>query len=242
MKTIKILLLAFLVPALPAVMQAQFIFTTNNGAITITGYAGSGGVVTIPDMANGYPVTSIGDIAFASCNNLTSVVIGTNVTSIGFDAFEFCTGLQTVTIPDSVTNIGDSAFYSCINLTGVYFQGNAPNFVFDVFSSDYQAVFYHLSGATGWDARPVGIGVLGPLVLWKPQMQTADGNFGVKLNRFGFNIDWASGQTVVVEACTNLSNPDWHPVQTNTLTSGTCYFSDAQWMDYPGRFYRVRSP
>ncbi len=34
--------------ALPEAVQAQFTFTTNNGAITITGYTGPGGDVTIP--------------------------------------------------------------------------------------------------------------------------------------------------------------------------------------------------
>jgi hypothetical protein len=44
----------------------------------------------------------------------------------------------------------------------------------------------------------------------------------------------------VVEASTDLIN--WQPVQTNTLTSGSVYFSDPQWTNYPGRFYRLRSP
>ena len=47
---------------------------------------------------------------------------------------------------------------------------------------------------------------------------------------------------VVVEAATNLSNPVWLPVQTNTLTGDKYYFSDPEWTNYPGRFYRVRSP
>ena len=34
--------------------------TTNNGTITITGYTGPGGAVTIPGTINGLPVTSIG--------------------------------------------------------------------------------------------------------------------------------------------------------------------------------------
>ena len=42
-------LLAAALLALPAVVQAQFNYTTNNGTITITGYAGPGGDVTIPD-------------------------------------------------------------------------------------------------------------------------------------------------------------------------------------------------
>ena len=44
--------------ALPAPVQAQFNYTTNNGTITITGYTGSGGAVTIPSTINGLPVTA----------------------------------------------------------------------------------------------------------------------------------------------------------------------------------------
>jgi hypothetical protein len=32
--------------------------------------------------------------------------------------------------------------------------------------------------------------------------------------------------SVVVEACTNLTNPVWFPRQSNTLTGGSVYFSD----------------
>jgi hypothetical protein len=68
-----------------------------------------------------------------------------------------------------------------------------------------------------------------------------DASFGVRSNQFGFNINWASGMTVVVEACTSLANPTWTPLATNTLTSGTAYFSDPEWSNYPGRYYRLRS-
>jgi hypothetical protein len=47
---------------------------------------------------------------------------------------------------------------------------------------------------------------------------------------------------VVVEASTNLANPVWSPVGTNTLTGGASYFSDPRWTNYPARFYRLRSP
>ena len=46
---------------LPSVGLAQFSFTTNNGAVTITGYTGSNGLVMIPGTLDGLPVTSIGD-------------------------------------------------------------------------------------------------------------------------------------------------------------------------------------
>jgi hypothetical protein len=88
----------------------------------------------------------------------------------------------------------------------------------------------------GWDTTFAGV----QTALWLPQMQTTAAS--PSTHKFVFNINWASGQTVVVEACTNLTNPDWQPVQTNALTTGTAYFSDPLWSNYPNRYYRLRSP
>jgi len=159
-------------------------------------------------------VTGIGELAFANCSNLTSVTIGTNVTSVGF-----------------------AVFWNCTSLTGVYFQGNAPTADSEFY--DDPATVYYLPGTTGWGSTFGIVPDDAPTALWLPQMQTRDGSFGVQSNQFGFNINWASGQTVVVEACTNLANPVWQPVQTNTLTSGSFYFSDPAWTNYPSRFYRL---
>ena len=52
------LFLALMLLALPAKVGAQLTFTTNSGAITITGYSG-GGAVVIPDTTNGWPVTFV---------------------------------------------------------------------------------------------------------------------------------------------------------------------------------------
>jgi len=134
-------LTALFLLTLPAAVQAQFTFETNNGALTITGYTGPGGAVDIPSTTNGMPVTSIGssafffqptvasvtipnsvanigNSAFAQCYGLTNVVIGTNVTHIGIAAFWYC-GLTSVTIPNNVTSIGGAAFYQCYSLTAI---------------------------------------------------------------------------------------------------------------------------
>ena len=94
--------------------EAQFTFTTNNGAITITGYTGAGGVVVIPSSTNDLPVTTIGDDAFFSCTNLTAVTIPDSVTSIGLDAFLFCVSLTAITV--DTNNAGYSS------LDGVLFN------------------------------------------------------------------------------------------------------------------------
>src|SRR5215467_5331358 len=83
-----IALMGFLVLTVPGELKAQFTFTTNNGAITITGYAGSGGNVVIPASTNGYPVIAIRNSAFYAKTNITNVTIPNSVTSsIGIQVF-----------------------------------------------------------------------------------------------------------------------------------------------------------
>jgi BspA type Leucine rich repeat region (6 copies) len=190
--------------------------------------------VTIPNS-----VTSIGEYAFEGCG-LNSVTIPTSVTDLGPSAFATCIYMTTLTIPSSITNIADSTFYDCWRLTRVYFQGNAPSFGSNVFEYDDKATVYYLPGTTGWGTTFAGL----PTALWLlPNPLILSGpSFGVQTNQFGFIISWATNRSVVVEAATNLANLVWSPVSTNTLTSGSSYFSDPQWTNYPERFYRLRSP
>lgn len=57
-------------------------------------------------------VTSIGDLAFVSCEFATSVSVPSSVTSIGLSAFAYCRRLPYIMIPDSVSTIGDWAFFA----------------------------------------------------------------------------------------------------------------------------------
>ena len=61
-----------------------------------------------------YRVTSIGEYAFYSCINITSIYIPNGVTSIGSEAFLDCHKLSSITLPESLTTIDDAAFYNCI--------------------------------------------------------------------------------------------------------------------------------
>jgi hypothetical protein len=191
-------------------------YTANAGAITITGYSGSGGAVTLPSTINGLPVASIGQYAFESCSNLTSI-----------------------TIPATVTKIGTSTFYDCGSLAAVYFYGNAPIDDATDFFGDTHATAYYLPGTTGWGDFSASTGI--PTALWTPQVQTSGANFGVKTNQFGFNITWASGKVIEVEVCTNLARSVWTSLQTVTLTNGSFYFSEPLQTNSFGRFYRIKS-
>jgi hypothetical protein len=59
-------------------------------------------------------------------------------------------------------------------------------------------------------------------------VQTSDASFGVQTNQFGFTITWASGRIIVVETCTDFVHAAWSPLQTNTLTGDSFYFSDPE--------------
>ncbi len=128
------LILLTLATLLHAVAQAQdFTYTTNNGTITITGYIGPGGNVTIPITIEGLPVTAIGPKAFYSCTSLTNVAIPSTVTVVDFNAFYFCINLTNVTIPDSVTSIGDGALSFCYSLPSVTIPISVTNIGIYVF-------------------------------------------------------------------------------------------------------------
>ena len=60
MKNTLLALLGFILLSTPLAATAQFTYTSDGSAMTITGYTGPGGAVTIPDTITGLPVTRIG--------------------------------------------------------------------------------------------------------------------------------------------------------------------------------------
>ena len=156
--------------------EAQFTYTNNNGAITITRYTGPGGAVTIPNTIGGLPVTSIGTNAFTYIPSLTSVTIPNGVTNLGREAFSFCANLTNVAIPSSVTSIGEEAFAYCNSLNSVYLQGNAPSADSTVFGGD-QGTVYYLPGTSGWGPWFGGLPTtpsVPPSIVTPPWTQTAE--------------------------------------------------------------------
>ena len=109
----------------PETDYTQFRYSISNGEVKITGYKGKDTVIKIPSKIEGYPVTSIGNQAFANYISLASITIPDSVTSIGSYAFDGCIGLTSITIPDSVTTIGYRAFSDCTNLETIIIPKNA---------------------------------------------------------------------------------------------------------------------
>ena len=92
-----------------------------------------GGAVTIPSTLGGFPVTSIGDKAFAGCTDLTSISLSQGLTSIGEMAFYECKGLTSISLQKGLISIGKSAFGGC-GLTSISIpQGvtSIDNWTFD---------------------------------------------------------------------------------------------------------------
>ena len=109
-------------------------YTVSNGKASI--YSGkhsaaiprtTSGAITIPSTLGGYPVTRIGEYAFYTCQNITSVTIPNDITSIDSSAFSWCYALENINIPNKVTNIGYFAFEKCIKLKSITIPNSVTN-------------------------------------------------------------------------------------------------------------------
>src|SRR5436190_1483717 len=127
MKNTLLTLLGFILLSTPLAATAQqfgdFIYTSDGSAITIIGYTGLGGPVTIPGTVTGLPVTGIGDGAFQNQNSLTSVTIPSSVTFIGNGALSRCASLVAINV--------DAANMSYSSADGVLFNKDLTRLIPD---------------------------------------------------------------------------------------------------------------
>ena len=118
-------------------------YQLNRNFITVTGTSTnfSGGEITIPATIKkggiSYPVTSVGNTAFTSCQQLVSVTFSGNIDSIGVEAFSHCTALKTLTFSGSVDRIWNHAFYRCHALENVTFSGDVGSIGDSAFEDCY---------------------------------------------------------------------------------------------------------
>ena len=146
---VSFLLLAFVFVVFPAKMTSADVVASgecgaqgnnltwtfdNNGTLTISG---SGQMIncTVTDGVISQPwldyqksiktvvfegeITSIGDYAFNSCENLTQITIPNGVTYLGEYSFASCLSLESIEVPDGVKKIQTHAFFNCRNLVSV---------------------------------------------------------------------------------------------------------------------------
>ncbi len=69
-------------------------YTVADGEVTITDCdTSASGTIEIPEYIGGYPVTTIGDSAFASCSKITKLYLPDSIIYVGDKAFDSCSGL-----------------------------------------------------------------------------------------------------------------------------------------------------
>lgn len=132
--------------------QEEFTYKIDGvkGYVTITGYNGNFGDVSIPNEIKGYPVTVIGGSAFKNnnivqnivlpnsiqkigseafygCKNLQNIVLGNRLQDIQANAFAWCESLDNVVLPNTVTNLGKYAFENCLGLTNIILSDKLSN-------------------------------------------------------------------------------------------------------------------
>jgi hypothetical protein len=246
-------------------------YTIPNGVTSIGNFAfdSCAGLTSVVILTN---VASIGDWAFSSCSGLTNLTIPNTNIKIGSYAFESCTALKGVTIPNNVTTVGyhvfddctsltdaiigsgltyyswyqiwsATAFSDCSNLTSIYLTSGNPYFTWNPTNQIATPTAYYLPYLSYLQGPANFTNIHGlPTAPWLPRIQNSDASFGFHANQFGFNISWASGTVVEVDACTNLANPVWTFVGDYYLYDDSIFFSDLQWTNYPDRFYRIGWP
>jgi hypothetical protein len=77
-------------------------------------------------------------------------------------------------------------------------------------------------------------------IMGQPSIITTNNSLGISNGLFGFDVSGPASQTLVIDGSTNLV--DWTPLQTNVMGDSLWSFHDPKWTNYPGRFYRLRSP
>jgi hypothetical protein len=117
----------------PASVQAQvnYIYTTNNGALTIVSASGGGwgaGMLNIPGTNNGLPVVAMAPSVFTGNRWFTGIIITNGLTTIGDWNFVDFPVLTNVVLGSSVTNIGFYVFGRCPQLAQITVDPANPAF------------------------------------------------------------------------------------------------------------------
>ncbi len=105
--------------------ESDFSWTEGVG-ITITGFAGSGERVVIPEVIDGKPVTGIAHRAFVD-SPAKQVILPKSMERVASGAFEGC-ALESVVLFDSIVEIHNDSFRNCPNLRTVYINAAEPPF------------------------------------------------------------------------------------------------------------------
>ncbi len=106
----------------------EYEITGDPAVAAITRYTGAGGAVSIPATLGGYSTAIIRHDAFNYGNGVftTSVIIPGSVHTVENYAFANCDDLVVVSIGSGVSSVGEAAFYNCHNLEAIQVHLSNP--------------------------------------------------------------------------------------------------------------------
>ncbi len=96
--------------------KGEYLYTVEDGEVTLTGYSGKEKNVTLPSAIDGLPVTVIGKEAFKN-TAVESVILPGSIRKIDWFAFYGCRNLGSIAIPRSVEKIEYGCFDGCPSLS-----------------------------------------------------------------------------------------------------------------------------
>ena len=79
-------------------------------------------------------VKDIGKLAFCQCRNITILNLNTGLAAIGRSAFEQCGKLRDLRLPETLTTLGYHAFYNCMGLSYVRIPASVKDMDSGVFA------------------------------------------------------------------------------------------------------------
>lgn len=162
-------------------------------------------------------VTKLGDYAFSTCINLSSVSMAGTVEILGTYAFNACVSLNDITLPEGLRIIGAKTFSGCGGLQTVHLPISLTNIDMKAFdgNSALKDVYY---GGTG--------------ILWS-QIEISRSSTG---NDVLLNANFhCLGTSVDVAACyEDVEVEDW-------FVASVQYLMDYGYLGRPGNFFGTRA-
>ena len=111
------------------VRNSLFSYYSLSNGLTVYQYDGDDttGVLEVPETINGKTVTGIYKSAFSN-TKFSEIILPDTLTSIGDFAFSSCSNLTSIEIPAAVTSIGNSIFSSCKGLTNISIASGSTSY------------------------------------------------------------------------------------------------------------------
>lgn len=85
-------------PEARAEFSGDWTYEKTDGKAVITGYSGSGGIVSIPGSLDGLTVNALDEFIFVGNDTITGAAVPASVTSISPYAFNYCKNLTALTV------------------------------------------------------------------------------------------------------------------------------------------------